>query len=134
MTLGPEQQTRLEALAAVMIPGGAGMPGWAGLGLAGAVDHVLAVEPVWRAPLLRFLELAGPVVTLAEVEALAQADREGFQALGVVIANAYFMDPRVRAAIGYPGQEARDSSVGLGDGDLALVAKVADRGSIYRPA
>lgn len=32
-----------------------------------------------------------------------------------------------RAAIGYPGQEARDSSEGLSDADLALLAKVQAR-------
>jgi hypothetical protein len=133
MTLTVAERARLDDLARVMIPGGAGMPGWGELGLAGAVDHVLAVEPAWGAGLRRFLALIGPVGSLAEVEALAQADREGFHALGVVLANAYFMDARVRAAIGYPGQEARDSSVGLNATDQALVAEVAARGPIYRP-
>jgi hypothetical protein len=134
MTLSPAEQARLDGLARVMIPGGAGMPGWGELGLAGAVDHVLAVEPAWGAGLRRFLALPGPAGTLAEVEALAQLDRDGFHALGVVLANAYFMDPRVRAAIGYPGQEARDSSVGLTAADQALVAEVAARGPVWRPA
>jgi hypothetical protein len=135
MTLTPDQRARLDALAQQMVPGGAGMPGWDSLGLnPTAVDHVLAVEPAWAVPLVRFLSLTARVDSLAGIEALAQADRDGFQALGVVIANAYFMDPRVRAAIGYPGQEARDSSVGLTEGDLALVDEVLKRGPIYRPA
>lgn len=135
MTLTDPQRARLEGLARVMIPGGAGMPGWAGLELEGAaVDHVLAVEPAWGPPLCRFLALTGPAAGLSEIEALAQSDREGFHALGVVLANAYFMDPRVRAAIGYPGQEARDSSVGLTEGDHALVAAVIARGPVYRTA
>lgn len=135
MTLTDGERARLAVLAALMVPGGAGMPGWAGLGLEGAaVDHVLATEPRWGPPMRRFLAQEGPVRSLAEVETLAQADPEGFRALGVVVANAWFMDPRVRAAIGYPGQEARDSSIGLTPACEALVAEVAARGPVFRPA
>lgn len=133
MTLSPNLYVRLEAFAALMIPGDEGAPGWLEIGLGlREVAHVLDVEPRWRAPLKRFLSHGGPLSSLADVEAIAQTDREGFQALGVVLANTYFMNPRTRAAIGYPGQEARDSSVGLLQADEALVAQVIARGPIFR--
>ena len=135
MSLDAPQRRSLAALARVMIPGGAGQPGAEALALhEGPATHVLAIDPTRLEPLVRFLAGAGDVATLAEVETLARADPEGFEALSVVLANAYFMHPETRAAIGYPGQEARDSSVGLSEEDLALVARVSARGPIWREA
>ncbi|MGD1888042.1 MAG: hypothetical protein ACFB01_13150 [Cohaesibacteraceae bacterium] len=95
-------------------------------------DRVLAIDPSRLAPLRAFLSLPGAVETIADVEALAQQDSDGFSALAIVLANAYFMHPNVREAIGYPGQEARDSSVGLTTEDEALMQVVAARGPVYR--
>ncbi len=133
MSLSGTERKRLGALARVMIPGGAGQPGAAALGLEGApVDDVLRIDPTRAGPLRRFLALEGPIDTLAGIEALAQHEPDGFEAVSVVLANAYFMHPETRAAIGYPGQEARDASVGLGEADLALVDVVAGRGPVFR--
>lgn len=133
MTLSATDRDRLAALARVMIPGGAGQPGADEVRLHGApVDAVLRIDPSRRDALCAFLAFDGPAETLSDVEALAQRDPAGFAALSVVLANAYFMHPRTRAAIGYPGQEARDSSIGLDAGDMALVDTVARRGPIFR--
>jgi len=133
MSLSGTERKRLGALARVMIPGGAGQPGADALGLEGApVDDVLRIDPTRTGPLRRFLALDGPIDTLAGIEALAQCEPDGFAAVSVVLANAYFMHPETRAAIGYPGQEARDASVGLGEADLALVDVVAGRGPVFR--
>lgn len=135
MSLSGAERERLARIAEAMIPGGAGQPGAAALRLwEGPVDAVLRIDPTREAGLCRFLALGGPVATLADVEALAQAEPEGFGDLSVVLANAYFMHPETRAAIGYPGQEARDSSVGLGHADLALVEAVQARGAVWRAA
>lgn len=134
MSLTDDQRARLAQFARVMIPGGAGMPSAVDLGLWDTpVDEVLAIDPTRLEPLVQFLALEGPVETLADVEALAQEDTPGFEALGVVLANAYFMHEKTRESIGYPGQEARDSSGGLSEEDEALLAPVMARGSIYRP-
>lgn len=133
MSLSGGERARLAALARVMIPGGAGQPGAADVQLHGApVDEVLRIDPSRRDALRGFLALDGAADTLPDIEALALRDRDGFAALSIVLANAYFMHPVTRAAIGYPGQEARDSSVGLDDGDMALVDVVARRGPIFR--
>lgn len=133
MSLSEAEVARLAQIARVMIPGGAGQPGADALDLAGApVAEVLRIDPTRVAPLRMFLALPGPVDSLADVEALAQQDEAGFQALSVVLANAYFMHPEVRDAIGYPGQEARDSSVGLSGADMVLIAEVQARGPVFR--
>ncbi|MBO6674569.1 MAG: hypothetical protein JJ908_03525 [Rhizobiales bacterium] len=134
MTLTDDQRARMAQFARVMIPGGAGMPSAADLVLwAASVDEVLAIDPTRLKPLVRFLSLEGKVDTLADVEALAHSDRLGFEALGVVLANSYFMHTAVRDSIGYRGQEACDSSGGLTEEDEALLAPVIARGPIYRP-
>jgi hypothetical protein len=135
MTLTREERARLAALARVMIPGGSGQPGASDLRLQDTpVEEVLRIDASRLAPLRRFLALKGETDDLPAIEMLAQRDPEGFGALSVVLANAYFMQPEVRHAIGYPGQEARDSSVGLNAEDMELVTEVTRRGPVYRSA
>jgi hypothetical protein len=129
----PLERQTLARLADIMIPGGLGMPPAAAAGVAGAgVDRVLAAEPRYTGPLRRFMAGATGIDSLDALDAASRKDAEGFRALSVVVANAYFMHTEVRAAIGYPGQEARDSSRGLGDEMEALAARVAARGPIWR--
>ncbi len=133
MPLTPEERTRLEALAGIMLPGGAGMSGASDVNLAqDPVDRVLHIEPALTARLSRFLSQVRVVRTMPDVETLAQQDPQGFKALGTVLANAYFMHEEIRRQIGYPGQEARDSSGGLTGQDLALLRPVQERGPIHR--
>lgn len=135
MSLSEAERARLADIAALMIPGGSGQPGAAALDLHGSpVDEVLRIDPSRLAPLRAFLSRPGTLAKLADLEALAQDDPEGFQALSIVLANAYFMHPETRAAIGYPGQEARDSAAGLTDEDRALLDAVRARGPVYRTA
>jgi hypothetical protein len=51
--------------------------------------------------------------------------------LGQLIAGAYLMDPAVRQAIGYPGQEDRRLSDDTGE-YLDLLEAVVDRGEFHR--
>ncbi len=128
------QRLRLAAFARLMIPGGHGMPSADAIDLCHApLDTVLAIDPTRIDGLTRFLALTGEVATMGDIETLARQDADGFADLGIVLANAYFMHPDVRASIGYPGQEARDSSGGLTDEDRALLQPVIDRGPIFRP-
>lgn len=130
----PLQRATLARLADLMIPGDGTMPAAGAVDAAGhGADRVLTIEPRHRAPLQRFLDAATGVTRLAALDPLAQADPEGFRALGIVLANAYFMQPAVRAAIGYPGQEARDSTVGLSPADHALLDRARQRPFARRP-
>lgn len=123
----------LARLADLLIPGGDGMPAARAADVAGAgLDRVLLAEPRHASPLARFLTRAAGADSLAALDALSRQDAEGFRALTVVVANAYFMHPEVRQAIGYPGQQARDSSIGLPAGLDPLIARVTARGPIWR--
>lgn len=92
------------------------------------VDRVLAVEPALTEPMRRFLAIQARVENLNDIEVLARTDPAGFKALATVLANAYFMCDTVRREIGYPGQEARDSSIGLTEIDLVLIGRVKSAG------
>lgn len=87
-------------------------------------DRVLAIEPALSEPMRRFLAIQAPVENLNDVKIVASTDPEGFQAMATVLANAYFMCETVCEEIGYPGQEARDSFIGLTEIDIALIDRV----------
>jgi hypothetical protein len=70
----------------------------------------------------------------AALEQLNAKDADGFSALTTIVITTYYMNPKVRQSIGYPGQEsvAYDSKATqayLVDGSLA---KVIARGRKYR--
>lgn len=69
------------------------------------------------------------------LEKLNATDPDAFGAITTIALAAYYMNPRVRELIGYPGQEnvaydARATQSYLTDGSLA---KVVARGRKYRP-
>ena len=133
MTLTPAERATLSEFARIMLPGGSGMSGADELQLtAGPVDRVLAVEPALTEPMRRFLSIQARVENLNDIEVLAKADPAGFKALATVLANAYFMCDTVRREIGYPGQEARDSSIGLTEIELALIDRMKSAGVTWR--
>ncbi len=71
----------------------------------------------------------------AGLEALYDGDAEAFNAVTTLIITTYYMNPKVRELIGYPGQEnvtydPHDTQSYLTDGTLS---KVIARGRRYRP-
>lgn len=133
MTLTMAERGRLSEFARIMLPGGSGMSGADQLQLShGPVDRVLAVEPALTEPMRRFLAIQARVENLIDIEVVAKADPAGFKALAMVLANAYFMCETIRREIGYPGQEARDSSIGLTEIDLALIDRMNSAGVTWR--
>ena len=133
MTLTMTELSRFSEFARIMLPGGSGMSGADELQLSDClVDRVLAVEPALTEPMRRFLSIQARVENLNDIEVLAKADPAGFKALATVLANAYFMCDIVRREIGYPGQEARDSSIGLTEIDLALIDRMKSAGVTWR--
>ena len=99
MSLSETARARLAAIASVLIPGGAGQPNAAALALhLGPVDTVLRIDPTRLAPLQGFLRREGSVDSLDGIEMMAQADPDGFHALSVVLANAYFKNEQYQEA------------------------------------
>jgi hypothetical protein len=126
----------LAALADVLIPSADGMPAAAEAGVAGRwLDEVLRVRPDFGPPLAAVLDQADAADPTEAVTKVRSADPAGFGVLAEVVAGGYFLNPKVREAIGYPGQQA----VPIVDEEPAdyeqdgLIASVIARGPIYRP-
>jgi hypothetical protein len=126
----------LAALADVLIPSADGMPAASEAGAAGRwLDEVLRVRPDFGPSLAALLDAADAADPIAAVARVRSADPAAFAVLAEVVAGAYFLNPVVRRAIGYPGQQAvpivnEDPPDYEQDG---LLASVIARGPIYRP-
>jgi hypothetical protein len=71
----------------------------------------------------------------AHLEAINQGDSEAYSAITTIAIATYYMNPRVRELIGYPGQEnvpydSKATQIYLTDGSLGHVIA---RGRKYRP-
>jgi hypothetical protein len=134
--MSPERRAVLAGLAEAMLPGGAGQPPASAVGVAGALlDQVLAARPDLEHPLAALLDrLAG--LPVEEAIASVRANPAERDLLGLVAIGGYMMAPEVRAALGYPGQQAKpvnpfDIHDVVEDG---LLDPVIERGQIYRDA
>lgn len=99
-------------------------------------EEVLNLRPDLRDDFFRGLRVFDGARDLKDgVVRLQAQDPEAFNAIGVVAAGAYFLNPDIRERIGYPGQESRGSYVAgatpeyVQNGALESVLK---RGSIFR--
>jgi hypothetical protein len=103
--LSDERRAALAALAESLIPGDGAMPSASAAGVAERwIDRALGSRPDLADCLVETLDAAAgtdPAVYLAELERL-QPDR--LKALQLLVAGSYFMSPRTRKRIGYPGQ------------------------------
>jgi hypothetical protein len=130
-----QRRAQLGAIADQLIPAGSGMPSASGAGVAGQfLDEVLAARPDLAAPLEAAL---ASVQGLSAGEALAalRENADGWGVLTAVVPAAYFLNPAMRAAIGYPGLEARPIDPDAEPDYLAdgLLDSVVSRGAVYRP-
>jgi hypothetical protein len=126
----------LAAIADVLIPKGDGMPSASDAGVAARwLDEVLRLRPDFGPPLATVLDGVKGVDPAAAVARLRAEDPAGFGVLAEVVAGGYFLNPEVRKAIGYPGQQSvpiqhEDPPDYEQDG---LIASVISRGRVYRP-
>jgi hypothetical protein len=67
------------------------------------------------------------------VAELQSKDPERFGLLAELVPGAYFLNPRVRAKLGYQGQNPRAIDPRPDYLDDGLLQSVIDRGPIYRP-
>ncbi|MCW2598428.1 MAG: hypothetical protein JWM02_257 [Frankiales bacterium] len=130
--LSDEDRRLYAGLADVLIPNAEGMPSaseadvpirW--------IDEALRVRPDLRGSFAKAVEVARDLPAAEAVERLNSLHVEAFEGLGTLTAGAYFLNPDVRALIGYPGQQpspAQDDT----DTYLDLLGAVVDRGPIYR--
>jgi hypothetical protein len=131
-----DRQAVLAAVADVLIPKGDGMPSASEAGVAARwLDEVLRLRPDFGPPLAAVLDSIKGIDAGAAVARLRAEDPAGFGILAEVVAGGYFLNPQVRSAIGYPGQQSvpivhEEPPDYEQDG---LIASVIARGRVYRP-
>jgi hypothetical protein len=134
--LGDELRRTLAALGDVLVPQAEGMPSASEVGIEGRwVDRVLRARPDLEPILVRLLGEAEARDPVEEVDRLNAQDPDSFATLALVVTGAYYMHPRVRKLIGYPGQKRNppapdEAEYYLRDG---ILDSVSERGAIYRP-
>lgn len=135
MALSDSQRAQLGAIADQLIPAGGGMPSASEAGVSGQyLDEVLTSLPDLRGAVETVL---ASVDGLAPEEAIAvlRQDPAGWGVLTAVVPGAYFMNPAIREAIGYPGLERRPIDASAEPDYLAdgLLDSVVSRGPVFRP-
>ena len=135
VTLTAAQRARFGELADQLIPAGGGMPSASEAGATGEhLDAVLQARPDLGTPLVAMLDEVEGLPAGAAVAQLKATDADGWTVLCAVAPGAYFMNPAIREAIGYPGLEARPIDPSVEDWkDDGLLASVQSRGAVYRP-
>jgi hypothetical protein len=132
----PEQRAVLTALADALLPAADGMPAASEVDVPGKwMDRALRARPDLEPELLRVLDGGSEPDPGARLAQLRGDDPAALETLVLLVTGAYYMHPKVRKLIGYPGQKAApeypdEAEYYLRDG---LLDPVVARGSIYRP-
>ena len=111
------------------------MPAASQAGVAGrGLDELLASRPDLADDLRSLLDAAAGVDPAEAIRLYQRApDGAAMAILSTVVPGAYYLDPDIRARIGYPGQQAiaiPDPS--MDRADEALLRPVIERGPIHR--
>ena len=131
-TLDSGERKVLAALGDALIPSGGGMPSASQADVAGEwVDHVLSVRPDMAEDLVSLLNEVGDQEPGEAVERLRSQEDMWFDTLCEVVAGAYFLNPKIRDQVGYPGQQTLPIETST-EHLKQLTAPVVERGPIYR--
>ena len=134
MKFDEHQRTRLSKLADVLIPEANNMPSASQADVAGKwLDAVLEARPDLLGPLEGVLKKVETDDVNDGIVRLHDDDPDAFGVLAEIVSAAYFMNPHVREAIGYSGQEPRSMDPRADYMEDGLLESVIRRGSIYRP-
>lgn len=134
MKFDTDERALLASLADVLIPAGEGFPAASTAGVAGeGLDQLISVRPDLEAGLKRVLERARGCVPADFIAELQRRDAGAFGLLAELVAGAYFLNPDVRARLGYNGQNPQPIDPRPDYLDDDLLECVIRRGSIYRP-
>ncbi len=131
-TLDPEERRVLAALGDTLIPSDGGMPSASQAGVAEEwVDRVLETRPDMIEDLVSLLNEVGDQDPDTVVERLREREGVWFDTLCEVVAGAYFLNPKIREQVGYPGQQTLPIETSI-EHLQQLTAPVVERGPIYR--
>jgi hypothetical protein len=134
-SLSDDQRATFAALADVLIPGAGDMPSASAADVASKwVDRALKSRADLADGLCETLDAGRGVDPAAHLAQLEQAEPARLEELKLIVAGSYYMSPRTRKRLGYPGQ-ARYPIV-PGEAEFydveSLLAPVRARGFAYR--
>jgi hypothetical protein len=134
-TYNAEARATFRAVADVLIPEADGMPSATGVEADAMVERILTLRPDLQEDFYRGIAAVAGKEPAAAARALNVEDPTALAAIGLVASAAYYMNPRVRELIGYPGQEKRvyDPTVTPEYVSNGMLQAVIDRGPIFRP-
>lgn len=106
-TLTASKRDRLRRIAGALVPGGHGMPSADDIGLCDRpIDRALTSRPDLVAPLSEAIDRLPNEPGADDLAALERTEPELFESLLQAVLGAYYLDPRIKDALGYPGQQA----------------------------
>ena len=134
MSFDADQRALLAGLADVLIPAGDGFPSASQAGVATeGLDQVISFQPGIAAGLENVLEKSKARPPAESIVDLQKNDPAAFGLLAELVAGAYFLNPLVRARLGYTGQDAHSIDPHPDYLDDGLLQSVLSRGPVYRP-
>ena len=134
MNFDADQRAALAGLADVLIPAGDGFPSASQAGVAAeGLDQVVSFQPDIAAALMNVLEKSKARPPAEAVADLQTNDPAAFGVLAELVAGAYFLNPLVRARLGYTGQDPHPIDPHPDYLDDDLLKSVLSRGPVYRP-
>jgi len=128
--IGEATRARLVPVADLIAPAGDDLPAASAIDTCGKwLDRILVADPALAAPVTALAACA----TWADLEALRERDEATFEAGAWAILATYYLHPRVRRRMGYPGQGPSPILEGEPEAylPLDLLQRVRDRGPIY---
>ena len=131
----PEARATLAGLADVLVPAADGMPSASEIGVHERwVDRAIAARPDLAERLEAVLAVAAGRDPEAEVARLQAEEDEEFRMLLLVVTSAYYLSPKVKRLIRYPGQRAVEVFADQAEHDLrdGILDPVIARGSVWR--
>ena len=134
--VGADVRDRLRRFADALIPEAHDMPSASSVGVAdGQLDRVLRARPDLAEPLARALAGVDPDDRDRSLERLRADDREAHDALLLVVAGGYYIDPDVRRRLGYDGQKPVEVRPEIIPNyvEEGLIEPLLARGPVFRP-
>ena len=135
VVLSDDRRATLSALADALIPGGDGMPSASDAGVPSRwIDRALESRADLAETLGEILDAARGQEPITFLEQLEETEPARLETLQLLVAGSYFMSPRTRKVLGYPGQTQHPVLPGEAAyyGPDELLAQVRARGAMYR--
>ena len=129
------ERATLAAVADVLIPAALGMPAASEAGVPSrGIDRVLAARPDLGPTLAELLARIDPVEAAEDVRRLRASDPDAFRIVLDIVTAAYYLSPKVRRRLGYPGQRPHEVFPDQAEHDLrdGILEPVLARGPIWR--